>query len=118
MTAPDTPAAAPTIGDIAQLVRAKNAGPFWLTLDVFCDTDDSYRILAAEDVITPELIATLYDSEPSAVMIFRLPELRVLKISLPRPTTQGSTSDRDMHSGQQHVPLAQHTIGSDVRRLG
>ncbi|MCP5034875.1 MAG: DUF4387 domain-containing protein, partial [Actinomycetia bacterium] len=52
MTPPETPATTQTIGDIAQLVRAKNAGPFWLTLDVFCDTDDSYRLLAAEDVIT------------------------------------------------------------------
>ena len=39
--------------------------------------------------------------------IFRLPSIRVVKISFPRPTTQGGVEDRDMHAGQQHVPLAE-----------
>jgi hypothetical protein len=30
-----------------------------------------------------------------------------VKISFPRPTTQGGVEDRDMHAGQQHVPLAE-----------
>jgi hypothetical protein len=29
-----------------------------------------------------------------------------VKISFPRPVPQGSLRDRDMHSGQHHVPLA------------
>ena len=32
-----------TIGDVAELVRSKNAGPFWQTLDVFLPDDDAYR---------------------------------------------------------------------------
>ena len=35
-----------------------------------------------------------------------MPALRAIKISFPRPVTQGSFTDRDMHSGQQHVLLA------------
>jgi hypothetical protein len=29
-----------------------------------------------------------------------------VKISFPRPVTAGSFEDRDLHAGQQHVPLA------------
>ncbi|HWF57903.1 MAG TPA: DUF4387 family protein [Candidatus Dormibacteraeota bacterium] len=32
-----------SIADVARLVRSKNAGPFWLTIDVMFDDDDVYR---------------------------------------------------------------------------
>ena len=95
-----------TIGDVARLVRSKNAGPFWLTLDIFCDTDDAYATVAEPDVITPERIAELYAVDPTTIRVFRLPGIRAVKISFPRPVTQGSVDDRDMHAGQQHLPLA------------
>ena len=47
------------LSEIVESVRSKNAGPFWLTIDIFCAS--------------------------------------VLKFSLPRPYTQGSLNDRDMH---------------------
>jgi hypothetical protein len=99
-----------TIGDLATLVRSKNAGPFWLTLDVFCDTDAAYAAIAAEHVITPERIGELYDVDPALVRVFRLPNLCVVKISFPRPVTAGSARDRDVHGGQQHVPLSQLSL--------
>jgi Domain of unknown function (DUF4387) len=40
------------------------------------------------------------------LQIFRIPDLHVVKGSLPRPVAQGSLHDRDMHAGQHHVPLA------------
>jgi hypothetical protein len=87
-------------------VRSKNAGPFWLTLDIFCNSDADYTLIAAPDVVTPERIAAAYGTEREAVRIFRLPELRVVKISFPRPTPQGAVEERDMHAGQQHIPLS------------
>jgi hypothetical protein len=94
-----------TIGDVADLVRSKNAGPFWLTLDIFCNSDDDYDSIAHPGVITADRIAGLYRVAPDTVRIFRLPALRVIKVSFPRPTVQGGIHDRDMHAGQQHVPL-------------
>ena len=99
-----------TIGDVADLVRSKNAGPFWLTLDIFCNTDADYECIANPDVITAERISDLYRVAADTVRVFRLPTLRVVKISLPRPTVQGGVHDRDMHSGQQHVPLQQLSL--------
>jgi hypothetical protein len=93
-----------TLGEVADQVRSKNAGPFWQTLEAFLPDDAAYR--SAEPLITASLIATLYHVDAGAVQIFRLPELRVIKVSFPRPLPQGSPHDRDMHAGQQHVPLA------------
>jgi hypothetical protein len=95
-----------TIGDIAGLVRSKNAGPFWLTLDIFCRSRADYDTIARPAVITPERIGDLYRVDPAHVRVYRIPELLAVKISFPRPVTAGSVGDRDMHAGQQHVPLA------------
>ncbi|MEY9934081.1 hypothetical protein ABH926_008745 [Catenulispora sp. GP43] len=93
-----------TLGDIALEVRSKNAGPFWMTLEAFMADDAGYR--AADAVISEDAVAELYRVAPSTIRIFRLPELRVVKVSFPRPLVQGSLHDRDMHAGQHHVPLA------------
>jgi hypothetical protein len=95
-----------TIGDLAEHVRSKNAGPFWQTLDVFLPDDDSYRAVAGAAALDETAIGRLYGVDPATVTIYRLPSIRVVKISFPRPTTQGGVEDRDMHAGQQHVPLA------------
>jgi hypothetical protein len=42
---------------------------------------------------------------PHHVRVFLIPLLRAIKVSLPRPVVQGSVGDRDMHAGQQYVPL-------------
>ena len=104
-----------TIGDVASLVRSKNAGPFWQTLDVFCDSDDDYRGIAAPNVVSGETIASLYHVDASSVRIYRMPALRAIKISFPRPTAQGGIHDRDVHAGQQHVPLLSLQIPNDIR---
>lgn len=96
-----------TVRDVAELVRSKNAGPFWQTLDVFLPDDDAYRLVAGSPHLREEVIARLYRVAAEDVRIFRLPSLRVVKISFPRPTVQGGVDDRDMHAGQQHVPLAE-----------
>ena len=96
-----------TVREVAELVRSKNAGPFWQTLDIFLASDDAYRLVAASPNLDENAIAQLYRVAAEDVRIFRLPSIRVVKISFPRPTTQGGVEDRDMHAGQQHVPLAE-----------
>ncbi|QFU89425.1 DUF4387 domain-containing protein [Amycolatopsis sp. YIM 10] len=95
-----------TIGDLAHEVRAKNAGPFWITMELFMRDDSGYTIVADPGFINESVIASLYEVDASAVRLFRIPELKVVKISFPRPVPQGSLRDRDMHAGQHHVPLA------------
>jgi hypothetical protein len=94
------------LGELATLVRSKNAGPFWVTIDIFLPDAVAYERAAAARALTDvEALASRYGVVPGAVKVFRLPDLRAIKISFPRPSAQGGAHDRDMHSGQQYVPL-------------
>jgi hypothetical protein len=107
---PDASDAPRTLGDLALEVRSKNAGPFWMTLEAFMPDEETYRV--ANALITAELISELYHVAPGSLQIFRIPHLRVVKVSFPRPVVQGSLRDRDMHAGQHHVPLANTRVPS------
>lgn len=95
-----------TLQDLAIEVRSKNAGPFWVTMELFMRDAAGYAVVADETFINEDVIAKLYDVPADGVRIFRLPSLNVVKISFPRPIPQGSLRDRDIHAGQHHVPLA------------
>ncbi|BDZ40015.1 DUF4387 domain-containing protein [Microbacterium suwonense] len=96
----------PTLADVCDEVRSKNAGPFWITLDLFVKDDAAYEIVADESFLDEQRVGEIYRVDPATIRMFRLPELKVLKISFPRPVSQGSLHDRDIHAGQHHVPLS------------
>ncbi|MEU6306624.1 DUF4387 domain-containing protein [Streptomyces chartreusis] len=95
-----------TLADLAHEIRSKNAGPFWVTMELFMRDADGYRIAADESFLDERTVARLYNVDESGIQIFRIPSLNVVKISFPRPVSQASLFDRDIHSGQHHVPLA------------
>jgi hypothetical protein len=47
-----------------------------------------------------------YHIDPACVWLYRMPDLRVVKVSFPRPVVRGRFGDRDIHSGQQYIRLA------------
>jgi hypothetical protein len=112
------PSTATTLGDLAQLVRTKNAGPFWMTIDVFFHNHTDYTRVADAAVLTKQILAERYGVDATTVRLFQLPAINVIKASFPRPTTQGSFTDRDIHAGQQHVPLLTLQIPSSVVERG
>lgn len=81
----------PELGRVALRIRSKNAGPFWITVDIFCEPE-GYETVSA--VATEAFAARLGVTE---LKRFDLPELAVVKLSCPRPHVQGSARDRDMH---------------------
>ncbi|WP_433534485.1 DUF4387 domain-containing protein [Micromonospora sp. CA-249363] len=95
-----------TVADLALEVRSKNAGPFWVTMELFMRDAAGYTVVADPGFLDAPLIARLYGVPADAIRIFRIPALNVVKISFPRPVAQGSLRDRDIHAGQHHVPLA------------
>ncbi|GAA4338382.1 hypothetical protein GCM10023144_35360 [Pigmentiphaga soli] len=84
----------------AYAIRSKNAGPFWLTIDIFCDDAATYRRMCDEPRLGAGAIADLLKADAGSVKIFRIEALNVIKISLPRPVVQGAVADRDMHGAQ------------------
>lgn len=101
-------AVARTLGELATEIRSKNAGPFWMTVEAFMDDDAGYAV--AERLITTELIARLYAVPVAGIHVFRIPALKVVKVSFPRRLSQASLHDRDVHAGQHHVLLAEQPI--------
>jgi hypothetical protein len=96
-----------TIGETAYYVRSKNAGPFWVTVDIFCGEKDVFEKLSASTSITKEKVAEVYGVKSEEVKIFYIPNLNVIKISYPRVMPQGQKYERDMHAGQQYVQIAE-----------
>ena len=86
------------LGEIVNRVRSKNAGPFWLTIDIFCETDAILKTVSEN--LPKERVAKMYGQSTNLVKRFEIPELNVLKFSMPRPVIQGSRKDRDMHAAQ------------------
>lgn len=81
------------VREIAQKVRSKNAGPFWITIDIFCGGPEAYDQLRSR-LATDRVARALGGAE---VKRFDIAALHVIKFSAPRPEIQGSLRDRDMH---------------------
>jgi len=94
-----------SLKDVAQYVRSKNAGPFWVTIDIFCSDRASFKRVAAAPGLEARAIARLYGVDAARVARFTDERLNILKISFPRKHVQGSPADRDSHAGQYFVPL-------------
>jgi hypothetical protein len=104
-----------TLGELADQVRSKNAGPFWITLDIFFKNESDYQFVANSTALSKQVIGHLYQVDPATVKYFQLPGILAVKISFPRPVTAGSFEDRDLHAGQQHVPLAGLRLSAETR---
>jgi len=94
-----------TVGDIAHKVRSKNAGPFWLTVDVFCGTPDAFARIS-QGLDSADVAAAL-QVDPGVLKRFDLTNLNVVKFSAPRPAIQGTRADRDMHGASFAVLIAE-----------
>lgn len=95
----------PTIKEVCRHVRSKNAGPFWVTIDVFFKDDETFAKYADSPGLNADAIGALYGVDASLVKRFPVPRLQMVKISYPRASAQGGEVERDMHCGQQFVRL-------------
>lgn len=93
------------LGEIACLIRSKNAGPFELTFDIMFDSEASFERVRRSGQVSKELVARLYNVAPEKVRFFVVPEAMAFKASIPRPFVQGDLRDADGHGGQQYGPL-------------
>ncbi|NBB15436.1 DUF4387 family protein [Caulobacter sp. SLTY] len=100
-----------TVKDVCHHVRSKNAGPFWVTVDLFFDGPDSFARYSEGPALSGELFARLYGTDATMVRRYPVPSLNMVKISYPRPGAQGGEVERDMHCGQQYVQLLDVDLG-------
>lgn len=93
------------LSDQVLKVRSKNAGPFWVTIDIFCGSPEAFSMVTGR--LNSDDVARLFGTEPQLLKRFDIADLRVVKFSIPRPVVQGSQQDRDMHGAQWAHLLAE-----------
>lgn len=94
------------LGDLAAIIRSKNAGPYRLTFDILFDDEEIFLTVAESKVITCETIAGLFGITPERISsIHTLAHSLAIKVTLYRPQAQCSAGERDVYGCQQHAPL-------------
>lgn len=92
--------------EVASVIRSKNAGPFELTLDIMFKDEGVFDQFYKANVITPELIAELYQTSVENVIgVFYFSNARAIKATIIRPYPSGALCERDVYGAQQHAPL-------------
>ena len=100
-----------SVSSLADTIRSKNAGPFWVTIDIFCGDDTSFKRLS-HGLDTQQLAKALNQMEHT-IKRFDIESLNVIKFSLPRPVVQGHRLDRDMHGAQWALLIGEIVIAED-----
>ncbi len=99
------------LGDIAKVVRSKNAGPFEVTFDVMFEDEETYRRFKEGGFLTPDRGAEIYGYDPKDIVVFEyFDQALALKITAKRKIPSGSLGDDDVYAAQKHVPLMNYLI--------
>lgn len=94
------------LGEIAKVIRSKNAGPFKLTLDLLFEDEEAYRKVKNSGAINRKMIAALYKIKPEDVEgIFFIDEVLGIKITFLKKIPSDDPACEDVYGAQQHVPL-------------
>ncbi len=94
-----------TLGELARLIRSKNAGPFNLTFDIMFEEEETYRRVAASGAVTKEVFGRLYGIPEEKILLVHHDAARAIKISIPRRAASADLEDADCYGGQQFGPL-------------
>ncbi len=94
-----------TLGEKVRKIRSKNAGPFWITIDIFCGNKTIYKEVCNK--LTNSEITNLLMINEQHLKRYEIDDLNVVKFSFPRKIIQGDVFDRDMHGAQLAVLLSE-----------
>ncbi len=97
--------------DVCRNIRSKNAGPFWVTIDIFFDGPESFQRYSEHDALGQEALGRIFGVDPALVKRFPVASLDMVKLSYPRTSPQGGVLERDLHAGQQFVRLLPIELG-------
>lgn len=93
----------PTLGDMVEIIRSKNAGPFFLTIDLLFDDKTKYLKVKNSDILKAGTISKLYKVNKKDVKIYYYDKAKGIKITIPRRFSSGCMYDTDVFGAQQHT---------------
>ena len=103
--------------DLCRHIRSKNAGPFWITVDLFFKDAAAFESGVRDPALSPDNLAPWFGAPAEHIRVIPVAGLKAIKISYPRPQPQGWRGERDMHAGQGYVSLLDLEMSKD-RSMG
>jgi hypothetical protein len=104
----------PRLTDTFRLIRSKDAGPFMLTIDLFCHDAEAYRRVVDSGLVTAAAFAGLYGVPADDVEVHLVEAIDAIKVSFPRRVASGELADSDITGGQQYGPLVELLAASSL----
>ena len=92
--------------DCTKMLRSKNAGPLWLTMDLGFENKSQMMKILESGVLRADTVAKLYGVPEELVKIIPYPVVNAIKITIPRIHPSGALEDSDIYGCQQHMLLA------------
>jgi hypothetical protein len=100
-----------TLGELAAILRSKNAGIGYITLDVLFRDQADYD--AAKRAVTPEAVAAAYGLRAADLVAFAYFDAGLaIKVTLPRPRLAGGdgVGETDLYGSGQYAPLLELAV--------
>ncbi|KAL7621705.1 hypothetical protein AAE478_009032 [Parahypoxylon ruwenzoriense] len=100
-----------TLGDLAQVVRSKNSGPYEITFDLIFASRETYLKVKESGLLSAKTISSAYNLPESDVLWCGFFDpAQAFKATIPRiragkRTPGGSFMENDVHGSQQHLAL-------------
>ncbi|WP_404287497.1 DUF4387 domain-containing protein [Glutamicibacter arilaitensis] len=93
------------LGELAKLIRSKNAGPWMMTIDVMLADAATFEMVVRSGALTADKVGTLLGVNPADIDLYEYSPAHTIKISFPRRLPNGHPDDTDIFGGQQFAPL-------------
>jgi hypothetical protein len=100
---------------LVKLLRSKNADLCRISIDIFFDNWEKYKIVKNSGVITEDLIANLYKCPTEDVEIYYYDHVMGIKVSFPKNIPTGYPGTRDVDGNQFYVLLRDIEIPSKTQ---
>lgn len=102
------------LGELAKLIRSKNAGPWMMTIDVMLPDAETFERVVRSGVLTPDKVGPLLGIDPADIELYEYSPAHTVKMSFPRKFPNGHPDDTDIFGGQQFAPLVSLPIPSSL----
>lgn len=92
--------------ELARTIRSKNAGPYWITVEIIFDNAEVYQQIKTNEWISRKIVADAYRMAEEAVhgFVFYDPGLGI-KANFKRDLASGGPFETDVYGCQQYIPL-------------
>lgn len=93
------------LGELAAVIRSKNAGIHYVTVDVLFDDRETYESVRESGDVTRSAVADALAVPAEELRLFWYEPGMAFKATYPRAVPAGSVGDSDLYGAQQHAPL-------------